>query len=120
MVVFDDIITDSQNMLNFTPPCSEIKRMNVIFQEEDTSIGRENHLFPGTKDTLEYGQGWFRVTVMFPTNEFKEIKQMRAYNAQNLVGNSGGYVGLLVGYTIAELPIFLRKIYRYIVHVLKI
>ena len=118
MVVFDDIIADSQNNLNFTPPCSEIKRINVIYVEEVTNVGREKLLYPSTESKLN-DQGWFRVTVMFPTNEFKEIKQMRGYNAENLVGNSGGYIGLLVGYTVAEIPALFRIIQRRIIEVMK-
>ena len=47
-------------------------------------------------------------------NTFKEIKQIRAYNVQSLIGNAGGYVGLFVGYTVAELPALLAIAYKYI------
>ena len=111
-ILFDDIVSDSQTFLNITPPCSEIKRLNVVFQEEETNVVRENNNFPSTKNKLKQGNGWFRVTVQFIKNEFKEIKQMRAYSSQSLVGNAGGYVGILVGYSISELPTLVRMIYR--------
>ena len=88
-ILFDDTVADSQTLLNLTAPCSEIKRMNVEFHEEDTNVVRETHFVPSTKHKLVHGNGWFRVTVQFRTNEFKEIKQMRAYSSQSLVGNAG-------------------------------
>ena len=101
---FDDIISDSGNLIKFTPPCSEIKRMNVERVEEITNAAREAIWVPSTKGKLLDNEGWFKVRVKFITNEFKEFIQVRAYNAENLIGNSGGYIGLLVGYTIAQMP----------------
>ena len=103
-LVYDDIISDSGNLIKFTPPCSEIKRMNVERAEEITSVEREEFWVPSTRGKLPTNGGWFRVRVKFIANEFKEFKQVRAYNAENLIGNSGGYIGLLVGYTIAQMP----------------
>ena len=103
-LIRDDIISDSGNLIKFVPPCSEIKRMNVEHQDENTDASREQFLVPSTKGKLNDDLGWFRVRIQFKTNEFKEFKQIRAYNSQSLVGNSGGYIGLLVGYTIAEIP----------------
>ena len=103
-LVRDDIISDSGNLITFAPPCSEIKRMNVEHQEENTDAAREQVWVPSTKGKLNDNHGWFRVRIKLITNEFKEFKQLRAYNSQSLVGNSGGYIGLLVGYTIAEIP----------------
>lgn len=56
---------------------------------------------------------WFRVTVNFPTNMYMEIKQIRSYSLQSLIGNAGGYVGLLVGYSISQLPVLLLLVYRF-------
>ena len=35
---------------------------------------------------------------------FREIKQIRAYDLENLYGNIGGYMGLFLGYAILNLP----------------
>ena len=55
---------------------------------------------------------FFVLNINFQARTFKEIKQVRAYNAQTLVGNAGGYIGLFLGYTIREIPTFLRYIYQ--------
>ena len=103
-LVRDDMISDSGNLIKFAPPCSEIKRMNVERHEDDTDATREKFWVPSTDGKLNDNHGWFRVRVKFIANEFKEFKQIRAYSGQSLVGNGGGYIGLLVGYTIAEIP----------------
>ena len=103
-LVRDDMISDSGNLIKFAPPCSEIKRMNVERHEDDTDATREKSWVPSTVGKLNDNHGWFRVRVKFIANEFKEFKQIRAYSGQSLVGNGGGYIGLLVGYTIAEIP----------------
>ena len=61
--------------------------------------------------------GWL-ISVMYGDEEFKEIKQTRAYNFQTLIGNAGGYVGLFVGYTLKEIPFFLEMIFKMIIGVI--
>ena len=55
---------------------------------------------------------FFLVIIHFQAPVYKEIKQIRAYNLQTLVGNAGGYIGLFLGYTIKEIPVFLRKLFE--------
>ena len=55
---------------------------------------------------------WFKVRLWFRSNRFMEIKQVKAYNFQNLVGNGGGYMGLFLGYSIAQLPSMIMSDYR--------
>ena len=52
------------------------------------------------------------LNINFQARTFKEIKQVRAYNTQTLVGNAGGYIGLFLGYTIREIPSFIRYVYQ--------
>ena len=61
---------------------------------------------------LGLSDDFFVLNINFQSQTFKEIKQMRAYNAQTLVGNAGGYIGLFLGYTIREIPSFIRFIYQ--------
>ena len=63
---------------------------------------------------IDYSDDFFVLNVNFKAPTFKEIKQVRAYNAQTLVGNAGGYIGLFLGYTIREIPTFLRNFYQYL------
>ena len=62
---------------------------------------------------MGFSDDFFVLNVNFQGRTFKEIKQVRAYNAQTLVGNAGGYIGLFLGYTIREVPTFLRKFWEY-------
>ena len=61
---------------------------------------------------LGLSDDFFVLNINFQARTFKEIKQVRAYNAQALVGNAGGYIGLFLGYTIRQMPEFLRFSYE--------
>ena len=78
--------------------------MNVERAEEPTNVEREEFWVPCIRGKLSRNGGWFRVQAEFISNEFKEFEQVRAYNLESLIGNSGGYIGLLVGYTVAQMP----------------
>ena len=55
---------------------------------------------------------FFLLIIYFQAPVYKEIEQIRAYSFQTLVGNAGGYVGLFLGYTIKEIPVFLKKLFE--------
>ena len=40
---------------------------------------------------------------------YKEIKKVRSYDTQTLIGNAGGYIGLFVGYALANFPDMLKS-----------
>ena len=42
------------------------------------------------------GTEWFHINIMFP-DRFKEIVSVKAVDIHSAIGNSGGYVGLLLG-----------------------
>ena len=63
---------------------------------------------------LGFSDDFFVLNVNFQARKFKEIKQVRAYTTQTLIGNTGGYIGLFLGYTIKEIPTFLRCLYEYV------
>ena len=66
-----------------------------------------NYIFP------EFSDDFFVLNINFQSPTFKEIKQVRAYSTQALAGNAGGYIGLLLGYTIREIPTFLCYLYEH-------
>ena len=57
-------------------------------------------------------EGWFILEFVVLTNKFKEIKQVRKYSVQSLVGNLGGYIGLCLGYALMSLPSIILEIWR--------
>ena len=61
----------------------------------------------------------FQVIMSFQGPTYMEITQSRAYDAQSLVGNAGGYVGLFLGVALIQTPAalcvaarFLQKLIR--------
>ena len=40
----------------------------------------------------------------FNCNEYKEIRQMQAYTGMVLVGNIGGFLGMLLGFALVQIP----------------
>ena len=53
----------------------------------------------------------FHVMVNFQGATYMEITQSRAYDAQSLVGNAGGYVGLFLGVALIQIPSAIRMIF---------
>ena len=97
------------------PPCIELKKMQVTIRENDGEALEGDYwgqVRQELQDTLDDNEKWFGINVLWVTAiDFKQIKSVRAYNWQSLVGNAGGYVGLLVGYTVSQIPILLLAIY---------
>ena len=93
-------------------PCSTVQKMQMDFDEEESDVNKEAKKYSGIERRLGGLASWFRVTITFSESYYKNIRQVRAYNVQSLIGNAGGYVGLFVGYTIAELPVLLLTIYQ--------
>ena len=93
-----------QNIL----PCLEIQQMVLDYYEIDYSLV---NVYDGY-DLSSDGDGWLMVRLEYQSRTFKEIKQMQMYSPQSLIGNAGGYIGLFVGYTLRELPIFIRGVYN--------
>ena len=113
---FMEVGSNPQGLQKFTPPCSEIEKIQVTQTTVATNAALETFWnITGLRGRLENVNGWFRIQVTFPKNTYREIKQIRAYSLQSLVGTAGGYVGLFVGYSISELPLLFVVSYNYIV-----
>ena len=56
-------------------------------------------------------ESYFTFWVFYRQTTFREIKQIRAYDLDMLYGNIGGYMGLLLGYAILNLPTMLLFLY---------
>ena len=52
------------------------------------------------------------ILLQFLEPNFKEIKQVKAFGIESLVGNVGGYIGLFLGYSFLQLPNFLLSVYQ--------
>ena len=49
-------------------------------------------------------ESYFHIQVHLPQTRFREIKQIRAYDIESLVGHIGGYMGLFLGYALLNFP----------------
>ena len=70
-------------------PCTEIQKVDMDYEETDDDL-------PGTDET--------RIRVYYRSSTYKEIRQMKAYTIMMLFGNVGGFVGLLLGYALIQIP----------------
>ena len=75
--------------LESNQPCTEIQKVDMDYEETDD-------------DALDKKQT--RIHVSYLSNTFKEIQQMKAYTIMMLFGNVGGFVGLLLGYALIQIP----------------
>ena len=90
------------------PPCVEIKKVDVEFEENvgDTSKNEfSNDFYEKFAQKAGTKHGWFIIHLHFWSSiDFKEIKQIRAYPIMSAIGNASGYVGVLVGASLPQIP----------------
>ena len=60
--------------------------------------------FPNLILEFSYNESYFDFGVSHRQTQFKEIRQIRSYDVESLYGDIGGYMGLLLGYSILNLP----------------
>ena len=99
------------------PPCIELRKCDVEVEDIDSDATQEDKIFPGIGEKLQNTSSWFRISVDIIGKTFKNIEQNRAYTLQTLVGNAGGYVGLFIGTTVAELPYVMFLGYKKILQI---
>ena len=88
----------------YIDPCLNIEKLQIDYIEEDIPSVDAN-----TDDDEE---GSFTLEYHVMAEKFKEIKQVRKYSVQGLVGNLGGYIGLCLGYAIMNLPTIILDIWK--------
>ena len=76
-------------MTQFDPPCTSISKIQFEFEDILDGIA---------------SQGLIKVRMNMMDRTFKQIEQLAAYNFESFVGNVGGYLGLFLGYALAEVP----------------
>ena len=84
--------------LDYTPPCRSVTNLPFSYEEIDEDVDRDPE--------------YFRISMTSADTTFKNIEQIREYSTQSLIGNIGGYLGLILGYAIIQLPVLLHGIYK--------
>ena len=96
------------NMKGYPLPCQSVEKFMYLYQEPDGLDFFQNTIGKATKGKYK-GTKYdhtdaFQVQVSFQGPTYMEITQSRAYDAQSLVGNAGGYVGLFLGVALIQTP----------------
>ena len=76
-------------------PCTEIVKISTDYAEP-----KDDNLDVNTT----------KISVYYRMDTYKEIKQMRAYTGMMLLGNVGGFFGILLGYAFVQVPDLLNLI----------
>ena len=102
------------NLKGHPEPCQSIEKFMYLYQEHVGLDFKEQTLdeavkFNGTNYAREH---MFGIVVNFQGATYMEITQSRAYDAQSLVGNAGGYVGLFLGVALIQTPAALCRVAR--------
>ena len=89
-------------------PCQSIEMLGATYSEDYY----ENSYPNGTQK-----EKTFDIILRFrDMPRFKEIKQVKSYDPQSLVGNAGGYIGLFLGWSIVQIPEVVMFLYRWKKH----
>ena len=91
-----------ETLQNFPSPCQVIEKLQYDYEEYDDK-------YPTNLGNVS---SWFGISLFFPEPSYKEIKQVQAYDLESFVGNTGGYIGLFLGYALLSLPAFIATLYR--------
>ena len=92
-----------------SPPCEGFESIDYHFEE---------HIIKDLNfEVLRYKRGHFWIGLYIYDQKFKEIKQIKAMDFNALIGYIGGYIGLILGYSILHIPeyvvLFIEKIKNY-------
>ena len=79
------------------PPCQGMEKIDYIFEDH---IWEEKDIW--WNQTRSDGSFWFGLYIY--DQKFKEIVQIKAIDINGLIGYIGGYIGLILGYSILQIP----------------
>ena len=90
------------------PPCRQIKKVVHGFEELKYVDDNPLEWARASNDTI------FKIMIEFKDLSFMEIRNVRSFDIESLIGNAGGYVGLFTGYALLQLPNLMRLVSRWI------
>ena len=94
-------------------PCVDLRKLTFDYEEQEIDIKLVHLIAPHLK--LPKNESSILIGLRIGDPYFKEIKQVRAFGFENLIGNIGGYIGLFLGCSIVQLPTFCLFVYHKIV-----
>ena len=90
-----------ETLQKFPSPCQVIEKLQYEYEEYDDKYSNNQSNITS----------WFGISLFFPEPSYKEIKQVQAYDLESFVGNTGGYIGLFLGYALLSLPAFIATLF---------
>ena len=93
----------------FVKPCNQVKTVTSAIREG--TRGPFSRLLKDTRDKS------VKLSIVFRNQDYKEIRHQRDFDFESLVGNIGGYVGLLLGFALWQIPDAIKLIVDIIVNV---
>ena len=88
----------------YLPPCQRVTDIRYDFAEQDIDNRFMDMLSVsnGVEATVNdpNSTGFLGIWTVIQEDSYREIKQVRAYGIQSLIGNAGGYLGLFLGTTL--------------------
>ena len=102
------MITDTAYRKNggmYKEPCRSIEKTKLQFTELDIQSA--------TEPLEDKEDGWVAIDFSISNRKFTEIKQVRKYDYQSLIGNAGGYIGIWLGYAIWNVPTIIVDAWKY-------
>ena len=79
-----------------SPPCEGFQSIDYYFEE---------HVIKDLNfEVAQYKRGHFWIGLYIYDQKFKEITQIKAIDFNALIGYIGGYIGLILGYSILNIP----------------
>ena len=85
-------------------PCLTMVKVEVEYVEEEIYVSGRNE--------MKGDESWFFISIEYMTDTFKHIKQVPAISLLGLVGTIGGYVALILGLAILDIPSKLLAVFR--------
>ena len=92
---------DASFLKSYVPPCREIQ---TVISTTEVKNATEAELTKGEAKKPPFT----KMHIYFKSMGYKLIRNVRAFNAESLIGNLGGYVGLVLGVAIWQTPDFIR------------
>ena len=105
--VWSNFITNKWNSTanRYLPPCNKMK--------VTSDVQMSAHNVPNVSDILKT-YNWNLLEFLYLTNEYEEVQNVKTVDLEDLFSQIGGSVGILLGYSILQIPTLILMMNRLI------
>ena len=108
--IYTEGIRGTKKSKYIAKPCVDMQKLLFSFDQNDITLDYLKAVSPRLDTSTNDSIMLFIIDFIEPN--FKEIKQVKAFGIESLIGNVGGYIGLFLGFSIIQLPIFFAQVKR--------